>query len=234
MQPYFFPYIGYWQLIHSVDKFVIYDDVNYIKGGWINRNRILINGEPVYITAPLHQASSYKRICDIALQPSPLWREKLVKMVENTYRKASSFPDVFPVIETLIRYPAGNLSDYLSNQLLTLSKLIGINSDFVITSRCYGNAELSGQTRIIDICNREGATAYINLKGGQTLYDTGTFRSEGIDLLFVNMQTISYKQKINCFVPNLSIIDALMALGPEEIKGHLDSFNLFAGDHHEN
>ena len=74
MQPYFFPYIGYWQLIHAVDHFVIYDDVNYIKGGWINRNRILINGKPAYITVPLHKASAFKRICDTDLQPSPFWR----------------------------------------------------------------------------------------------------------------------------------------------------------------
>jgi hypothetical protein len=91
MQPYFFPYLGYWQLIHAVDRFIIYDDVNYIKGGWINRNRLLINGEPSYITVPLNQSSSNKRICDIALDQSSLWRNKLVKMVEMTYRKSPYF-----------------------------------------------------------------------------------------------------------------------------------------------
>ena len=91
MQPYFVPYLGYWQLLNTVDRFVIYDDVTYIKGGWINRNRILINGKPSYITAPLYQASPNKRICDISLQPSPVWRKKMIKSIENTYRKAPFF-----------------------------------------------------------------------------------------------------------------------------------------------
>ena len=145
MQPYFFPYIGYWQLIHAVDRFVIYDDVNYIKGGWINRNRILINGEPAYVTVPLHQPSPYKRICDIAFQPSPIWRDKLVKMVEMTYRKAPCFAEVFPVIEKLIRYEADKLTDYLAYQLQTLAVFMRIKTEFVVTSRFYENCDLSSQ-----------------------------------------------------------------------------------------
>ena len=148
MQPYFFPYIGYWQLIHAVDRFVIYDDVNYIKGGWVNRNRILINGEPAYITVPLCQSSPYKSICEIALQPSLLWRNKLVKMVEITYRKSPCFIEVFPIIEKMIRYESDNLSDYLAHQLQTLAVFMGIKTEFIVTSRCYGNNGLSRQERV--------------------------------------------------------------------------------------
>src|SRR5215470_12501960 len=121
MQPYFFPYIGYWQLIHAVDRFVIYDDVNYIKGGWINRNRILINNKPTYITASLSQASPFKLICDTTLQPSPRWRDKLAKAIEVTYHRAPNFAEVFPVLERLIRNETTILSDYLTHQLKTLS-----------------------------------------------------------------------------------------------------------------
>lgn len=228
MQPYFFPYIGYWQLIHAVDRFVIYDDVNYIKGGWINRNRILINSEPAYITVSLHQSSPYKRICDIALQPSPIWRDKLVKMVEMTYRKAPRFAEVFPVIEKLIRHEVDNLSDYLAHQLQTLAAFMGINTEFVVTSRRYENNDLSGQERLLDICKREGATTYINSQGGQTLYDVEAFCNEEIDLRFIIMRQIPYKQRAAGFVPYLSIIDALMEIGPDGMKQHLDAFDLIA------
>src|ERR1039457_4505458 len=121
MQPYFFPYIGYWQLIQAVGRFVIFDDVNYINRGWINRNRILINGVPAYITAPLSRSSQNKRICDIELQPSIEWRHKLGKMVGNTYRKAPHFLEVFPVVEKLINHEADTLADYLAPQLQRLA-----------------------------------------------------------------------------------------------------------------
>jgi len=233
MQPYFFPYIGYWQLIHAVDRFVIYDDVSYIKGGWINRNRILINGNPSYITIPLSQSSPNKRICDIVLQPSPLWRNKLVKKVEMTYRKSPYFIEVFPVIEKIIRYESDSLSDYLTYQLQTLAVFMGITTEFVVTSRFYGNSDLFGQDRVLDICKHEVATTYINPQGGRTLYDTETFCSADIDLRFIFMQALYYKQRAVNFVPFLSIIDALMEIGPIKIKYHLDAFDLLGGQSNE-
>jgi hypothetical protein len=226
MQPYFFPYIGYWQLLNAVDRFVIYDDVNYIKGGWINRNRLLINGEPAYITAPLRQPSPYKRICDTALQPSSAWRDKLIKMVEITYRKAPCFAETFPIIEKLIRHEADNLADYLAYQLQTLAAFMEIKTEFVITSRCYENECLSGQARILDICKREKARIYINPQGGQGLYEAEVFRNTGIDLRFIVMRPLPYKQRSGKFVPYLSIIDALMGVGFTGIKYHLNSYDL--------
>lgn len=229
MQPYFFPYLGYWQLIHAVDRFVIYDDVNYIKGGWVNRNRILINGEPSYFTIPLQQASAYKRICDLSILPAVSWCDKMVKMVSNTYRKAPFFADVFPVFEKIIRYQADNLSDYLVYQLQTLSQFMGITTEFVATSRCYQNSYLSGQVRVLDICEREGAAVYINPQGGQGLYDGGSFRDAGINLEFIVMRILPYKQRSAGFIPYLSIIDALMEIGTDEITKHLGAIELIGG-----
>ena len=226
MQPYFFPYIGYWQLIRAVNRFVIYDDVNYIKGGWINRNRILINGEPAYLTVPLHQPSPFKRICDTTLTPSSSWRDRRVKMVEITYRKAPSFAVVFPVVERLIRHETDSLPDYLVHQLRTLSAFMGINTEFVLSSRCYENSNLPGQARVLDICRREGAKIYINPLGGQELYDRQAFRDFGIDLRFIAMRSFPYQQRSKRFVPYLSIIDALMEIGPIETMQHLDAFDL--------
>ena len=226
MQPYFFPYIGYWQLIHTVDHFVIYDDVNYIKGGWINRNRILINDTPTYITIPLHQSSPYKSICNTFLQSSINWRDKLLKMIENTYRKSPYFTEAYPVIEKIIHYETDNLSEYLVHQLRTLTTFMEIKTEFVLTSRSYENDFLSGQNRVIDICKRENANVYINAIGGQSLYNSRVFGDAGVNLNFIEMNPLPYKQKANEFIPYLSIIDALMEIGSIGIKEHLDSFEL--------
>lgn len=226
MQPYFLPYIGYWQLMHAVDRFVIYDDVTYIKGGWINRNRILINGRPTYITIPLNHASSYRNIYDTSLHPSPDWRSKLLKTVENTYKKAPYFSEVFPVAERLLHHETDNLSDFLVHQLITLSAFMGIETEVVLTSRTYDNNFLSGQERIIDICKRERAKTYINLRGGLNLYEHGAFRISDIDLYFIAMNVLPYKQRCSGFVPYLSILDALMEIGPIDIRRHLEAFSL--------
>ena len=226
MQPYFFPYIGYWQLIHAVDRFVIFDDVNYITRGWVNRNRLLINSEPTYITVPLRQASQNKKICEIDLLPSSNWADKLIKTVETTYRKAPHFYEVFPVVEGLIRHETDNLSNYLAHQLQALSKFMSIKTDFVLTSRHYRNHDLSGQDRILDICKREGVSVYINPQGGQMLYGHEPFHNAGIDLRFIVMRTLPYRQRTAGFVPFLSIIDALMEVGPINIVPHLDAFSL--------
>lgn len=234
MQPYFFPYIGYWQLIYAADRFVIYDDVNYIKSGWINRNRILINGTASYITIPLNQASANKNICEIDLQSSINWQEKLIKTIEMTYRKAPFFMEVFPVIEKIIRYESDNLADFLAHQLQTLALFMGIKTEFVVTSRSYENDDLSSQERILDICRREGATTYVNAQGGQALYNTETFRDAGVDLRFIVMRSVPYKQRSIGFTPYLSIVDALMENGPLGIKQHLDCFELIQNGTTEN
>ncbi|MGR9087960.1 MAG: WbqC family protein [Gammaproteobacteria bacterium] len=229
MQPYFFPYLGYWQLLGAVDRFVVLDDVGYINRGWINRNRILINGRPVYLTIPIQQASQNKRICDLSLQPGVAWRDKLLRMIENTYRKAPYFSEVFPVADRIIRHDAENLSDYLLNQLHALADFMSIRPEWVNTSRSYPNQELSGQERILDICRREGAATYINPEGGQALYDRGLFREKGIDLRFVVMRPLPYRQRSADFTPYLSIVDALMELGRDGIQRHLESFELSEG-----
>lgn len=226
MQPYIFPYIGYWQLIYAVDRFIIYDDVNFINRGWINRNRILINKFPAYITFPLYQSSQNKRICDISLQQLPIWRNKLIKTIEMNYGKSPFFNDVFPIVENIIFYKSDNLSDYIANQLQRLAVFMGIETEIVQTSRSYENNDLSGQERILDICRREGASTYINAQGGLAYYDANSFQSAGINLHFIVMRSLPYKQRTNGFVPYLSIIDALMEVGPTQIKQHLDAFEL--------
>lgn len=228
MQPYFFPYIGYWQLLNAVDRFVIYDDVSFIKRGWVNRNRILINDKPSYITVPLSHASQNKRICDLSLQTSPDWRRKLIRSIENTYRRSPYFSVIFSEIDKQLEYPAANLADFLAFHLGAMATLLGINTEFVTTSRCYENSELTGQDRILDICKSEGAKSYLNLQGGQTLYDSESFDDVNIDLRFIIMRITPYKQRSAGFLPNLSIIDALMEIGVEGVQQRLIEYDLVA------
>lgn len=226
MQPYFFPYIGYWQLIHAVDCFVIYDDVNYIKSGWINRNRILINGAPSYITAPLLHPSPNKHICDTSLQSSFGWREKLVKMIEITYRKAPFFAEAFPIIENNIRYEENNLSDYLCHHLSTLARFIGIQTRIVQTSRCYENSHLSSNERIYDICQQEGAKTYVNSQGGQSRYRRADFAQHGVELKFLIPIATEYKHAGMPHTPWLSIIDVMMFNSPSQVREMLNAYEL--------
>lgn len=230
MQPYFFPYLGYWQLLNVVDRFVIYDNVNFIKGGWINRNRILINGKPSYITIPLHQASPNKLIADISLQSSHAWQSKMIKSIENTYRKAPFFSKIYPIIKQIIGYKTDNLADFLVYQLKTMAAFLQIKTELINSSHHYKKTNLTGQDRILDICKHEGATTYINLQGGQALYNAATFRSQGIKLCFIVMQHTPYPQKSTEFVASLSLIDALMEIGPQGVAEQLNKFNLLTDE----
>jgi hypothetical protein len=230
MQPYFFPYIGYWQLLNAADRFVIYDDVSFIKRGWVNRNRILINGKPSYITVPLSHASQNKRICDLSLQASPDWQRKMIKSIENAYRRSPYFPVIFSETVKQLEFQASNLAEFLAHHLGAMASLLGINTEFVTTSRCYENSDLGGQDRILDICKSEGAKSYVNLQGGQNLYDSERFDNANIELRFIMARPTAYKQRTAGFLPNLSIIDALMEIGVEGVKQRLGDYEWIAID----
>lgn len=228
MQPYFFPYIGYWQLVHAADKFVVLDDVNFIKAGWVNRNRILVNGKPTYITVPIQKASQNRLICDTNRAPSQLWCEKTLKTVTLAYRRAPYLDQIFPDLSRMLQDEACNLSDYLVHQLQALVSLMGIDTPITTSSRSYANSHLRGQERILDICRQESASEYINLPGGHALYDSVAFSAQGITLRFLVTYPIPHPQRASRFIPNLSIIDTLMEVGTNGIDAHLQSCDLVA------
>ena len=223
MQPYFFPYIGYFQLINAVDLFVIYDDVNFIKQGWINRNRILVEGQPHYLTVGLSGASSFKKINEIEIRPDP---QQLLKTVYYSYRRAPFFPNVYPLIEGIINSPDSNLSKFVSNSIITLTKHFGISTRIVISSDERIETDLKGKDRVIGICRHYAASDYYNAIGGTALYNRDEFRENGIELRFVQTGEISYKQFENDFVPSLSIIDVMMFNSPETIRKMLKDCEL--------
>lgn len=228
MQPYIFPYIGYFQMIHAVDKFVFYDDVNFIKQGWINRNRILLNNKDFLFTIPLHKANSFTYIKDTTINQKLYenWKSKFLLTVAQNYKKAPYFRDVFLVVETVLNSEAANISQLAIASVVAVSNYLGLQTEFITASEAYQNKDLERQERLIDICKKENATHYINALGGKDLYSKEDFKKKNIDLKFIQSQPIVYKQYSDDFVPWLSIIDVLMFNSIEETKAMLDKYEL--------
>lgn len=210
MQPYFLPYIGYFQLMAKVDKFVIFDDVNFINRGWINRNRFLLNGAAHTFTVPLRGASQNKLICEIELADEQKWRQKLLRTLYQSYCKAPCYKNVSNLLERMIDFPTILLDEFLLNSLQELAKYLTLDVDIVATSRVYKNRQLKGQDRILDICRLENASDYVNPIGGTDLYDKSEFANHDIKLHFVQSAPVRYNQNTPEHVPWLSIVDVLM------------------------
>lgn len=225
MQPYLFPYIGYWQLLSSADTFVLYDDVTYIKNGWINRNNILLNSKPYMFTLPLLKSSSFSLINEIQVTDNKKVKEKIIKTIEHAYKKAPYYGDVFRNVQDILMLE-GSISSVIFQSILWLKSYLNLDTEIIISSSLEKNNELKGQDKVIDIVKRLDGNKYINSIGGQTLYSKEIFKSSGIELNFIKTNYIGYKQFDNAFVPNLSIIDILMFNPPEKIKEFLNNYTL--------
>lgn len=223
MQPYFFPYLGYWQLLANVDKYVVYDDVTYIKGGWINRNNFLINGQKNLLTMQLEKASSYTLIKDIAIKDDFV---KFLKTIEMSYKKAPFFEDIFRLLKDICQCPDKKLGQFLFNSHIKICEYLGIDTELILSSSFEKHTELKGKDKVISICKQLGADEYINAIGGQELYDKKEFAENGIRLNFLQANLREYRQLKNEFVAGLSIIDIMMFNSKEEIKEMLNDFKL--------
>lgn len=226
MQPYLFPYIGYFQLIDHCDTYVILDDVNYINKGWINRNRILVNGSDHLFTIPLEDASQNKLICDISIQKEDKWKSKFIKLIQMSYSKAPQFKIVFPLIEDSISNNENNLSAFIYYAQSAILNYLQIDTRIIKSAGIYQNQNLKGQDRILDICLKENTSNYINPIGGIELYSKEIFEQNNIELHFIKSKSIEYKQFKNEFVPYLSIIDTLMFNDIDGVKNMLTQFEL--------
>jgi hypothetical protein len=226
MQPYFLPYIGYLQLMNAVDRFVFYDDVAFINRGWVNRNRILVGGKEHLFTVPLQGASQNKTIREIALSEDPKWRGKLLKTFEQSYRKAPFYETVMPMVEKIVNFKADTISDYIFHSFTELTTYLDITTALVPSSTIYENSHLKAQERILDICQQEGATHYINPIGGQELYDRALFAQAGIKLDFIQSKRVEYPQLSNEFIPWLSVLDILMVNDVNQVRSMFGEFEL--------
>jgi len=209
MQPYFLPYIGYYQLIGSVDVFVVYDNIKYTKKGWINRNRLLSLGEPGTFSLPLKKGSDSLDVREREVA-ADFNRRKLLNQFRGSYEKAPHFDKIFPLLEKIIECQEQNLFKLLFNSLIVITDALAIRTEIVISSTVDIDHDLHGQDKVLALCKAAGAETYINPIGGVDLYSKETFKSQGVDLCFLQPGHIEYKQFNDPFVPWLSIIDVLM------------------------
>lgn len=226
MQPYIFPYIGYFQLVNAVDEFVLLDDVNYINKGWINRNRIAVNGKEHMFTIPLKDASQNKLINEIQIAQNGKWQKKILKTIEMTYKKSPFFHLAFPVIEKIILSNEQQLSKFLLNSIFEVNSYLDIKTPLKDSSSIVKDMNCKGQARILDICIKERADQYVNAIGGAELYSKELFSKNNIRLHFIQSKAIQYRQFQNEFIPWLSIIDVLMFNDVIVIKNFLNEYEL--------
>lgn len=219
MQPYLFPYLGYFQLIAAAKVFVLGDDLQYIRAGWVNRNRILCNGEARLITFPLKKAHFELPIMQRQLADTfPDEANRIVNLIKQSYRKAPFFTQVMPLIERLIRFPQQNLALYTENAIRELCAYMQIFTPILRGSDIKLASCTDKQHRVIQICHSANATTFLNPVGGMELYDRDHFARNGLLLRFFRMDPIVYEQFSHPFVPNLSIIDVLMFNSVERIQ----------------
>lgn len=228
MQPYFFPYIGYFQLIAAVDQFIIYDDVQWIKGGWINRNRILLDGQPHYVTLPVNKISIADNINERFFSKDfDKQKTKILRRIESAYRKAPYFKETIPVVESCLAGEQLKVSDFIVSTLLTVCDYLEIRTPFTLSSELEKDNSFRGQDQIIEINKIMGATEYVNPIGGVDLYDHSAFAKAGLFLKFLKSGDIRYQQfDTREFSPSLSIIDVMMFNSRPRVRELLDVYEL--------
>lgn len=225
MQPYFFPYIGYFQLIAASDVFIVYDNIKYTKKGWISRNRMLQNGCDAMFSLPLKSDSDYLDVCERELAVN-FNRDKLLNQFKGTYRRAPYFEQTFPLIEQIVRYEETNLFRFLHYSIVKICKHLGIATEIRISSDIAIDHGLKSQDKVLALCDAVGATTYVNTIGGVELYSKEIFRERGIELKFIKPKPFEYAQLGKEFVPWLSIIDVMMFNQLPVIQGQLFQFDL--------
>jgi len=228
MQPYIFPYLGYFQLVVAADRFVFYDDAQFIKQGWINRNFILINNKPMRFTVPLAGASANRTIQQTMIHAVEfaVWRKKILKTLRQGYKKAPHFDTSYELVDKILHQEYSGIADLATESVVQITNYLGIESAFASSSLLKYNRKGNAQEKVISICQQQKANTYINPVGGAHLYRAKDFTDSGIDLLFLQSNCEPYKQGTPEFIPNLSIIDVLMHNSPTQIRSLLQQYIL--------
>lgn len=227
MQPYFLPYIGYFQLMSAVDEFVVYDNIQFSKKGWIQRNRMLQNGADAYFSLPLKKDSDFLDIRDRYLIDD--WsgeREKLLRKIKANYQKAPFFSITMPVIENIFGFNQTNLFDFILNSIQEVCSFLDIQTKITVSSTIDMDSQLKSQDRVIETVKKLNGAIYINPIGGLTLYNPSDFSQNGLELLFHKSEAIEYPQFNQPFVPWLSILDVMMFNDKIQIKKWLRAFEI--------
>jgi hypothetical protein len=223
MQPYLFPYIGYFQLIYAADLFLIYDDVTYVKQGYINRNSIKLTNGTTRFTVPVIGASSNRLISELEFSTEVA---KVLKTIEQSYSKAPYFASVFPLIHEVLELENRSIASLCQRSYERIFSYLNIEKSFKKTSELRYDRTESAQSRLIELCHQFNADCYINAPGGRKLYAKPDFAEKGIDLRFIDSLSVHYSQGGRDFIPNLSIVDVLMNCSVDEVKWLLTRYEL--------
>lgn len=223
MQPYLFPYVGYFQLVACVDVFVLFDDVNYRSRSYINRNMIMERGKARRITFPVLGASINKKICDLEFVED---QSRELERIRHAYARSPNFSTIFPLVQSVLQYKDRCIPAICAQAIESIFRYLGRRCDIMLSSSLAYNRQLPATDKIIAICHELGAEDYINSPGGKRLYNKSYFESCGCSLRFLEPLDIS------CFLdrapsaPNLSIIDALMWCDKDKVNEALSAYEL--------
>lgn len=223
MQPYLFPYLGYFQLAYAVDDFVFLDDVTFIKGGYINRNSILLNGGPHRFALPVRDISSFRSIREHHYI-GPVSR--FLDLLHHAYRKAPHFEAVHQLVEDVLGCEDTAVSEINARSVRMTLAYLGVQRTYGYSSMIDPQPQRTGEDRVLALCEHRRATVYINASGGRQLYDASRFRAQGISLGFIEPRFSEYRQKADRFVPSLSVIDALMWTTPADVVAMLTNCSI--------
>ncbi len=227
MQPYIFPYIGYFHLIQASSVFIFYDDVNYITRGWINRNRIINYDRDLLFTVPVSKASRNKLIKEIVPAIDDKWKNKFYKQMVHSYKKAPFFNDIIETIMSIFTTSHENITELSIASISTTFSYLGINFLHKKSSICSPETRgMEKASRLIEITKQLGCRHYINASGGEKLYSKKYFLDKGVNLLFVKSKPIEYRQHTSTFIPWLSIIDVLMFNKKQHIIDFLSNYTI--------
>lgn len=222
MQPYFLPYVGYFQLINHCDTFVLYDNVEYSTKGWITRNRLQINGMTKVFSLQLKKSSNHLQINQKVLAQS-FDRKKLLRQFDGAYRKSKYWNQARVALEEIILYEDNNLYTYVENSIMHVCDYIGIETRILRSSEIEATNNLRGEDRVLSVCKAVKALEYVNPIGGIDLYDKSKFNNHGINLKFLRSKLSPYDQGGVDFSPALSIVDLMANLDVTQIRKLLSS-----------
>ena len=227
MQPYLLPYIGYFQLINCVDKFVVYDNIQYSKKGWINRNRILVNGRDDYFTIPLKKDSDFLNVNQRFIADSyAKEKNKIITRINDLYKKAPQYQIISPLIAEVFNAEFDNLFEFILNSLKKICAFLEIKTELILSSEISIDHSLKAQDKVIALCKKLNATHYLNPIGGTELYSKSVFKENNIELNFIKSNDIEYPQFNYDFMPWLSIIDVLFFNSKQDIQQFLNSYTI--------
>ncbi|HVX48509.1 MAG TPA: WbqC family protein [Chitinophagaceae bacterium] len=227
MQPYFLPYLGYFQLIKAADIFVFYDNIQYTKKGWINRNRILLDNKDVLFSIPLEKSSDFLNVNEKYIScVFDKEREKILGQIQSAYKRSPYFKCVYPVVEDIFRDGNKNLFDFIFHSIIVMLELMQLKTKVIVSSALGINDNLKGAKKVLAICKCLHADTYINPIGGTELYSRDEFKQQGVNLYFHNMIVTPYPQPTKKFISHLSVIDVLMHNSTDQVNQMLQRYEL--------